>query len=736
MTKPKIRRGLGRFGDLGPMRSRVLALLLMISAFDLPAAADTPQIQIAAATTGALRLSVSYDGQTSSLPSIFIANTTNQASASIKTAVGELLVDRRGGRWTLRDPSGKTVIASGDLGILISEERTGKPVVQIKIDHARGDTERFYGSGGGRGGPGNLLHLKGDSVVAGGYAMIPYYWSDAGYAALAVSSDDNTPAIWDGRSAKSVTWSFPGKRADLYLMPAANLYDAARAYAQLSGYPAVPPRWTFGYLQSRWGWKDQAYIDDVAKQFIDRKLPVDAFIFDFEWFTPRPDYELTAQGSADYRDFSWNPLLFPDPAGQIAQLKKQGIHFVAIRKPRLGNSAALVMARRKGWILPQGNGVDARCLDFANSDCRDWYARQLIPLLRCGIDGWWDDEGEITVTTYYWWNQAQAMALAAVNPARRLWTIDRSFEPGVQRFGAAAWTADIPSDWQTLAKTPADLLNWSLAGMDYGACDIGGFLGNDSPELLTRWMQMGVFLPVMRAHSLNTVQPRFPWLYGLAAEDAIRKALDLRYRLIPMYYSLAHQAHETGAPLMRPLVMEFPNDPKVADMTSQWLIGRGLLAAPILNPGNRRRVYLPDDDWYVLGTNQRLAGNRVIAVDAPLDQIPLYVRAGTILPLGPVIQHTDQLPGGSLEVQVYPGKDADFTLVEDDGLTKAYLDGQVRRIKFHWDDAARRLSWKISGPYNGNDVFRSIQAVVFDAGRIKRAQAPLSLDMSLLITGK
>jgi alpha-glucosidase len=249
-------------------------------------------------------------------------------------------------------------------------------------------------------------------------------------------------------------------------------------------------------------------------------------------------------------------------------------------------------------------------------------------------------------------------------------------------------------------------------------------------------MQMGVFLPVMRAHSVYTVQPRFPWLYGPSAEDAIRKALLLRYRLIPMYYSLAHLAHETGAPLMRPLVMEFPSDPKVADMTSQWLIGRGLLAAPILNPGNRREVYLPDDDWYVLGSNLRLAGNRVIAADAPLDQIPFYVRAGTILPLGPAIQHTDQLPGGPLEVQVYPGKDADFTLVEDDGLTKAYLDGQVRRTKFHWDDAARRLSWKISGPYNGNDLFGSIQAVVFDAGQIKRAEAPLSSDMSLLITRK
>ncbi|HEY1923032.1 MAG TPA: TIM-barrel domain-containing protein, partial [Tepidisphaeraceae bacterium] len=330
----------------------------------------------------------------------------------------ELTVDQAGGRWVLHD-SGSKIIASGDLGTLITDERTGKSNVEIKIGRVGENGERFYGSGGGRGGSDSLLHLKGDSVAAGGYAMIPYYWSTAGYAVLAVSADDNAPASWDGGSGKCVTWKFPGKRADIYLMPAANLYDAARAYAQLSGFPAVPPRWTFGYLQSRWGWEDRAYIDDAAKQFIERKLPVDAFIFDFEWFTPHYDYELKPKGIAGYSDFLWNRLLFPDPVRQIAQLKKQGIHSVFIRKPRLGNSATLAMARNAGWILPGGKGVDARCLDLANPSCSDWYAAQLIPLLKCGIDGWWDDEGEITDTTYYWWNQAEVKALAAVNPDAR-----------------------------------------------------------------------------------------------------------------------------------------------------------------------------------------------------------------------------------------------------------------------------------------------------------------------------
>jgi len=224
---------------------------------------------------------------------------------------------------------------------------------------------------------------------------------------------------------------------------------------------------------------------------------------------------------------------------------------------------------------------------------RDWYAKQLVPLLKMGIDGWWNDEGEQTYTTYTYWNQSEAMALAQVDPKRRLWTINRAFQPGMQRYGTAAWIGDFANNWQGLAETPTRLLNWSVAGMYYGACDIGGFMGQASPELLTRWMQAGVFFPVMRSHSSNRVQPRFPWLYGEQAEVAIRKALELRYRLVPYYYSLAHEAWRDGTPLMRPLAMAYPDDPQVANLTSQWLIGDGLMAAPILTQTNQRSVYFP-----------------------------------------------------------------------------------------------------------------------------------------------
>jgi alpha-glucosidase len=346
-------------------------------------------------------------------------------------------------------------------------------------------------------------------------------------------------------------------------------------------------------------------------------------------------------------------------------------------------------------------------------------------LLRQGVDGWWDDEGEINYTQYYWWNTAEAQALAQVNPEARLWTIDRAFLPGVQRFGIAAWTGDIPANWNELATTPTHLLNWSLTGMPYCACDIGGFSGNTTPHLLTRWMEAGVFFPVMRAHSEINAIPHFPWLFGEEAEAAIRKALDLRYQLVPYLYSLAHEAHDTGVPMMRPLAMEFPGDSRCANLSDEWLLGKSLLVAPVLDDTEGRRVYLPEGTWHALGSGKAIDGGDDIDVAAKLDEIPIYVRAGTILPLGPIIQHTDDLPGGPLEIQIYPGRDAQFTLTEDDGLTTAYLKGNLRHTKFVWNDATRTLSWKINGPYDGKDIFRQIEISVFDPGGEKTAAASI-----------
>jgi len=693
------------------------------------------RVELAVANTDALRLSVAYGKLPVPSASSFLKD-TNAAEVSwrfvrqhglvgIKSKAGSLLINPQSGEWTLLDIHGGTLIPLHSLGESNWQAVPANQSVNLLLGWKKGTPIAVYGCGNG------TSALQQSDVSAGtanGRAMLPYYWSKTGYAVLAVSGDDNHPARWKkAADGGSVTWTFPGRQADLYLMPASSLESAVGAYAHLTGSAPVPPRWAFGYLQSRWGWTNRADFEGTLKHFQELKLPLDALIFDFEWYATKPDYSLSDQGEGDFKDFGWNTNLFDEPDQQIAAYKAQDVRTVMIRKPRLGNAELLKMVHAKHWDLKShvDGRVPVRDIDFSNPDLRDWYVGQSAGLFQSGIAGWWNDEGENSFTTYFYWNLAETAALAKYRPGERLWTLNRSFSPGTQRFGAGAWTGDIVSNWKTLAETPVSLLNWGLAGMPYGACDIGGFFENPSPELLTRWMEAGVFFPIMRSHSEVHFQPRFPWLYGPEALSAIRQTLELRYRLIPYYYSLAHETFASGMPLMRALVLEFPDDPKVAGMADEWLVGRGLLVAPLLQSGGKRSVYLPAGDWYVFESNRVRKGNATMEVQEGLSEIPMYVRSGTILTLGPVIQHTSETPGGPLELQIYPGKDATFTLVEDDGVTTDYLKGKVRRTIFKWDDSKKSLSWKRDGSYSGRDVFQQIYVTVFDPRGTVEARSAL-----------
>ncbi len=643
----------------------------------------------------------------------------------LTTAAGTLDVDPAAGTYTLLDASGAVLTPPTTFAA------TDPDRVDLHVGWPAGRPFAVYGCGNGADA---LRQSAVPARVANGVAVQPFFWAPAGFATFVVGADPAHPAQCDGAVQNgAVTWAAPGAKADLYLMIAPTLGDASRSLLDLTGRPPVPPRWAFGYLQSRWGWKDRAYVSDALHQFTSRHLPVDAFIFDFEWYTKTPDYAVEPAGEAGFSDFGWNPALFPDPAAQLREMHDAGVRFVGIRKPRLGNADLLKLVRSHDWDFRGGTSYDARDLRYDLPDLRDWYAGETEPLLRAGVDGWWNDEGEYTFTTYTGWNEAERQALDAVHPKARLWTINRAFQPGTARYGAAAWTGDIKATWEAFRQTPTALLNWSLAGMPYAGCDTGGFMGQTTPELLTRWMEAATFFPVMRSHSEIGARPHFPWLFGPDAEAAIRRALDLRYRLVPMLYSLGHQTHDTGEPIMRPLVMQYPNDPKVADLSSEWLIGHDLLAAPVVQPGGFRTVYLPNDIWYDLTTGDRVAGGQSIDLTVPFDAVPAYVRGGAILPLAPVVQHTRDLPGGPLDLQVYPGRDGRFTLVEDDGDTTAYTTGNVRRTTFVWDDAKRVLSWTRAGPYDGHDCFTRLTVTVRGGAGAPSPEQPLSATGSMTV---
>jgi alpha-glucosidase len=281
--------------------------------------------------------------------------------------------------------------------------------------------------------------------------------------------------------------------------------------------------------------------------------------------------------------------------------------------------------------------------------------------------------------------------LTAHDPTRRLFTLNRAFTPGIGRMGVGIWTGDISVSWEAFQRTPATILRWGLAGAFFVACDTGGFEGSASPpDLLARWYQLSSVLPIMRVHSRVQNPPHWPWLYGSAAEQTMRAALTLRYALLPMVYSLAHHAREVGAPLVRPLMYEFPNQEQLAHVSDQFTLGTSLLAAPVLEQNaTTRTVVLPrlDTDttvdaqaemspaWFVFNSTTTHAGQQNLSLSGlTLRDFPLFVRGGSILALAPVgAQYVaESHTMGPLEVHVYSGANANFVLVEDDGETTGY----------------------------------------------------------------
>uniref|UniRef100_A0A7S4Q967 DUF5110 domain-containing protein n=1 Tax=Alexandrium monilatum TaxID=311494 RepID=A0A7S4Q967_9DINO len=293
---------------------------------------------------------------------------------------------------------------------------------------------------------------------------------------------------------------------------------------------------------------------------------------------------------------------------------------------------------------------------------------------------------------------------------------------GMARLGAAVWTGDLAHLWEHLARTPGNMLKWALAGAPYVTCDIGGFLPTirEDPDLVVRWYQVGVFMPIMRVHSMINAKPRFPWLWGETHAKVMRQALELRYRLLPYHYSLAHAMYSTGKLWTQPLAMAFPSDIDAAAISTQWMDGE-LLVAPVLHPSSRKEVYLPAGEWYALNNTIITQGPSRLQGGAELSEVPVFVRRGTVLPLAPVVQHTDALPGGALEVQVYGGADGVFKLVEDDGATTAYESGEVRSTRLAWDDARRTLSWTTRGADAGPQAFRELFVTLFEPSGVQRS---------------
>jgi alpha-glucosidase len=479
-------------------------------------------------------------------------------------------------------------------------------------------------------------------------------------------------------------------------------------YTELTGRIPMPPRWALGNQQSRWGYKTAAELLELARTFRQRGLPLDVVYLDIDYMD-------------GYRIFTWDAKRFPDPAALVRDLDALGVKLVTILDPG-------VKVDESYSVYTSGRDADMFCRtflgeeyrnvvwpgicafpDFTDPRTRTWWGDHLPILLDAGVAGIWCDMNEPTVfiptpqtlpddVTHHGETQAllhaevhnlygQLMARAThdglrrLRPDRRPFVISRSGFAGLQRY-ALHWTGDNSSWWEHLWMSMPQLQNLGLSGYAWVGVDIGGFGGDATGELLTRWTEFGVFQPFCRNHSAMDTHPQEPWVFGEPYESHIREMLLLRQRLVPYLYTLFEEAHRTGAPILRPLMFEYPDDVATYAADDEFLVGSALLVAPIARPGREYRdVYIPRGTWIHYWSGDRIQGPAHVLAHAPLGQPAMYVRANTPVPLGPPLAHEGERPADPLTwlIFVASASNAAGAVYEDSGEGFDYENGVYAR---------------------------------------------------------
>jgi len=497
---------------------------------------------------------------------------------------------------------------------------------------------------------------------------------------------------------------------DVFLITADEPAAILREYAEIAGYPEMPPLWALGYQQSHRTLGPPEEILAEARTFREKKLPCDAMIYLGTGFCPNG-------WNTDNGEFTWNARAFPDPPRAVAQLHDE--HFKMVLHVVLEGEHLTGTVRDPCTAapLPSGRTADRHWPPDRQVACY-WPVHR--PLVDLGIDGWWPDQGDgldapsrLARTRMYFDGQQ------LYRPNRRVYALHRNAYAGMQRYAAFLWSGDVLSRWETLQTHIPNAVNTGLSGIPYWGTDIGGFIPTDefTGELYARWFQFAAFCPLFRSHGRDW-RLHLPWgwntgeigypetkgynpdpaeLHNPAIEPVCRKYLELRYRLMPYLYSAVRETCETGLPIVRAMWLHYPDDPAAVALGDQYLYGRDFLVAPVVEKGaTERRLYLPRGDWYDYWTNERLAGGRPITRNVDLATMPLYVRAGACIPMDPVRQYTGEIVEEPLKITVFPGADGSAFLYQDDGETFNFRRGESMRVQMSWDDRSRHLHLRLT----------------------------------------
>jgi len=535
-----------------------------------------------------------------------------------------------------------------------------------------------------------------DLRTFGARVEIPWLFSPTGWGIFIGQPQGNfeftrTEGVFHGVEATSTR--------NVFLMLGDSPAGVLHQYAHLTGMPHMPPRWTLGYLQSHRTLASKEEVLDVPRTFREKKLPCDGLIYLGTGFCP-------SGWNTGHGSFTFNDKVFPDPQAIFKQMHEE--HFNIILH-----------------VVPPGDFhgriTDTGAAAEVPSDAAPYWAKHAaLP----DVDGWWPDEGDqLSVYSRFDRNRMYFEGSRHAHPDRRPFALHRNGYAGLQRFGWL-WSGDTFSTWATLRAQIMVGINTGLSGIPYWGTDIGGFVPTSelTPELYLRWFQWSAFCPLFRGHG-RAWKLRLPWgwntgdagpkemtgdwvrawppeadLHRADVEPICRKYLNLRYQLLPYnYYSLV-RTHETGVPLMRALCLDWPDDAKAVLIDDEYLWGESFLVAPVHEKGARaREVYLPAGDWWDFWSGARAAGNRSLTREVDLETMPLYVKAGAIVPMGPVRQHTGEAVGDPVTLRVYPGADGRFAWYDDDGSSYRHETGDFMRVECAWNDKSRTLTLNPDG---------------------------------------
>jgi len=658
---------------------------------------------------------------------------SSEDAITLSIAQLKIVIARKDSSVTFQDSAGKTLFAQNEVSmtpVVVNGEQTHHAELFSKL---WGSYESFYGLGQHQSGVWNYRGEAVDISQDNTNISIPFVLSSSGYG---IFWNNASRSRFNNRFLSALYLSSEvADVLDYYFLYGPEFDKIIGGYRELTGAPPMFGKWAYGFWQCKNKYNTQDELLGVAHKYRQLHIPADNIVQDwFWWYT---------MGEPVF-----DKARYPDPPMMVEDLHKNNFHLMISFWPyfRPGSKTYEDMDKRGFFIdktkVNAFHPAQMGLYDAFNPEARKYYWNLMDrALFKIGVDAWWldttepeteDRETNILVTNKTFLgngaryaNMFPLMTTSAVyqgqksaSEKKRVFILSRSAFAGAQRNAAAVWSGDVNSDWVFFKKQIPAGLNYSISGLPYWTTDIGGFVsGNpDDPqyrELFIRWFQFGVFNPLLRVHGTRSTNQNELWSYGSEAQKTLVNFDTLRYRLLPYIYSLAWMTTSQGYTPMRGLVMDFRTDARTASTGDQFMFGPAFLVNPVTEPGAiSRHLYLPKAKWYDFWTGASMEGSRNLDAAAPIENLPLFVRAGSIVPMGPEKEWSTEKPEDPMELRIYRGANGDFTLYEDENDGYNYEKGAYATIPFHWDETKQALTiGERKGEFPGMLAARSFQIV-------------------------